>query len=183
MTLESTQLPATVAESTPLSTHSSVPAPKRQRDPALDGLRGLAVLMVFVFHYGGGLKSTDSIVHLAGIITEACWIGIVLFFALSGFLITGSLWESGGQKHRLRNFYGRRALRILPLYYTALLATAVFSIARGSTFAGLKPILLYVFFLQDCRFTISGPSRWRSSSIFSGPWSCCSRTAVATPCA
>ena len=119
------------------------------RDPALDGLRGLAVLMVFVFHYGGGLKSTEPAVRLIGQITEACWIGIVLFFALSGFLITGSLWDSIGQKNRLRNFYSRRALRILPLYYGALLAAAVFSLARGTTFAELKPMLVYAFFLQD----------------------------------
>lgn len=119
------------------------------RDPALDGLRGLAVLMVFVFHYGGGLKSTDPAVRLIGQITESCWTGIVLFFALSGFLITGSLWDSIGQKNRLRNFYSRRALRIVPLYYGALLAAAVFSLARGTTFAELKPMLVYVFFLQD----------------------------------
>jgi peptidoglycan/LPS O-acetylase OafA/YrhL len=119
------------------------------RDPALDGLRGLAVLMVFVFHYGGGLKSTEPAVRLVGYMTEACWTGIVLFFALSGFLITGSLWDSIGQKNRLRNFYSRRALRILPLYYGALLAATVFSLARGTTFAELRPMLLYVFFLQD----------------------------------
>jgi peptidoglycan/LPS O-acetylase OafA/YrhL len=120
-----------------------------QRDPALDGLRGLAVLMVFIFHYGGGQKSSDSFVHLLGILTEACWIGVILFFALSGFLITGSLWDSIGQRHRLRNFYSRRALRILPLYFAALLAAAFFSVARGTTFAELKPLLLYVFFLQN----------------------------------
>jgi peptidoglycan/LPS O-acetylase OafA/YrhL len=147
MDLEPTPFPAPSADRT--STHSHVHGPRRQRDAALDGLRGLAVLMVFTFHYGGGLKSTDSLVHLAGIITEAGWIGIALFFALSGFLITGSLWESNGQKHHLRNFYGRRALRILPLYFAALLAAFVYSLARGSTFAELKPVLLYVFFLQD----------------------------------
>jgi peptidoglycan/LPS O-acetylase OafA/YrhL len=119
------------------------------RDPALDGLRGLAVLMVFVFHYAGGVKSTEPAIRLIGYLTEACWTGIILFFALSGFLITGSLWDSIGQKHRLRNFYSRRALRILPLYYGALLASAIFALARGTTFAELKPILLYVFFLQD----------------------------------
>jgi peptidoglycan/LPS O-acetylase OafA/YrhL len=126
------------------------PAMKRtQRDPALDGLRGLAVLMVFVFHYGGGLKSADSAVRLVGYITSACWTGIILFFALSGFLITGSLWDSIGQKHRLRNFFGRRALRILPLYFAALLAATIFALARGFTFSELKPLALYVFFLQD----------------------------------
>ena len=128
---------------------SNAPPMPAQRDPALDGLRGLAVLMVFVFHYGGGLKSADPMVRLIGHATQACWIGIILFFALSGFLITGSLWNSVGQKHRLRNFYGRRVLRILPLYYAALLAAAIISVARGSTFAELKPLALYVFFLQD----------------------------------
>jgi peptidoglycan/LPS O-acetylase OafA/YrhL len=120
-----------------------------QRDPALDGLRGLAVLMVFFFHYGGGLKSHEPAVRFLGMLTEAGWTGVVLFFALSGFLITGSLWDSIGQKHRLRNFYTRRALRILPLYFVALAASVIFSIARGFTFAELKPIWLYVFFLQD----------------------------------
>jgi len=141
--------PTPLAERAASPSTSTATAPRMERDPALDGLRGLAVLMVFVFHYGGGQKSTDSFVHLIGILTEACWIGIVLFFALSGFLITGSLWDSIGQKHRLRNFYSRRALRILPLYFAALLAAAVFSVARGTTFAELKPLLLYVFFLQD----------------------------------
>jgi peptidoglycan/LPS O-acetylase OafA/YrhL len=149
MDLASASLHTPPADPTSSSPDASVTPPRRQRDAALDGLRGLAVLLVFTYHYGGGLKSTDSFVHLAGLLTEACWIGIVLFFALSGFLITGSLWESIGQKDRLRNFYGRRALRILPLYYAAILAATVYSLARGSTFAELKPILLYVFFLQD----------------------------------
>ena len=125
------------------------PAPKTQRDPALDGLRGLAVLMIFLFHYGGGLQSSDPAVRLVGYITQASWLGVVLFFALSGFLITGSLWDSTGQPHRLRNFYTRRALRILPLYFAALLAAAFFALAKGASFAQLKPLAIFVFFLQD----------------------------------
>jgi peptidoglycan/LPS O-acetylase OafA/YrhL len=105
--------------------------------------------MVFVFHYGGGLQSTNPAVQLLGHITQASWLGLVLFFALSGFLITGSLWDSIGQRHRLRNFYVRRALRILPLYLTALLGAALFAIARGTTFAELKPLAIFIFFLQD----------------------------------
>jgi peptidoglycan/LPS O-acetylase OafA/YrhL len=135
---------------------------RTQRDPALDGLRGLAVLMVFAFHYGGGLKSTEPAIRMAGFITEACWTGIVLFFALSGFLITGSLWDSIGQKNRLRNFYGRRALRILPLYYAALLAATVFALARGFTFAELKPLGLYAFFLQDLPHLAAKAGQFRS---------------------
>jgi peptidoglycan/LPS O-acetylase OafA/YrhL len=123
--------------------------PRTQRDASLDGLRGLAVLMVFVFHYGGGLQSTDPAIRLLGYITQASWIGIVLFFALSGFLITGSIWDSIGQEHRLRNFYARRALRILPLYFAVLIAAAWLSIAHGATFPELKPLSVFVFFLQD----------------------------------
>jgi peptidoglycan/LPS O-acetylase OafA/YrhL len=123
--------------------------PKTRRDTALDGLRGLAVLMVFFFHYGGGLQSATPAVRLIGFATQISWLGIILFFALSGFLITGSLWDTLGQRHRLRNFYVRRALRILPLYMLALLAAAIAAIASGATFAQLKPLTIFVFFLQD----------------------------------
>jgi peptidoglycan/LPS O-acetylase OafA/YrhL len=127
----------------------TVAAPSTRRDPALDGLRGLAVLMVFLFHYGGGLQSSVPSIRLLGYVTQAGWLGIVLFFALSGFLITGSLWDAIGQHHRLRNFYVRRALRIFPLYFAALLAAAIFALARGATFSELKPLAIFVFFLQD----------------------------------
>ena len=86
--------------------------------------------MVFVFHYGGGLQSSHHSVRILGYLTQTGWIGVVLFFALSGFLITGGLWDSlqDAPTHKLavlRNFYVRRALRILPLYFAALLAAVV----------------------------------------------------------
>jgi peptidoglycan/LPS O-acetylase OafA/YrhL len=124
-------------------------APTTRRDPALDGLRGLAVLMIFIFHYGGGLQSSNSAIRLCGYITSACWTGVILFFALSGFLITGSLWDSTGQSHRLRNFYVRRALRVLPLYFLALAAAAGLAFAHGATFTELRPLAIFVVFLQD----------------------------------
>ena len=139
---------ALIADS-PTGAPPTLTRPKTQRDPALDGLRGLAVLMVFIFHYGGGLQSPEPAIRLVGYITQGCWTGIVLFFALSGFLITGSIWDSAGEKHRLRNFYARRALRILPLYFAALIAAAWLAIYNGATFPELKPLLLFVFFLQD----------------------------------
>ena len=123
--------------------------PRTRRDPALDGLRGLAVLMVFFFHYGGGLQSTKPAVRLIGYITQGSWLGVILFFALSGFLITGSLWESVGLRHRVRNFYIRRILRIFPLYFLALVAAALYALHYGATLASLKPLAVFVFFLQD----------------------------------
>jgi len=120
-----------------------------RRDLALDGLRGVAILLVFIFHYGGGLRSTNPLVHVLGYFTETGWTGVILFFALSGFLITGSLWDSRDERDVLRNFYVRRVLRIFPLYYAVVLIALVASVARGTRLAELSPVLLYAGFLQN----------------------------------
>jgi peptidoglycan/LPS O-acetylase OafA/YrhL len=70
--------------------------------PALDGLRAVAFLMVFFQHYCA---------------LPWGWTGVNIFFVLSGFLITGILFDSRKDSHRARNFYIRRILRIFPLYY------------------------------------------------------------------
>jgi peptidoglycan/LPS O-acetylase OafA/YrhL len=136
--------------------------PKTRRDAALDGLRGLAILLVFIFHYGGGLQSTHPAQRLLGYFTQFSWCGVVLFFALSGFLITGSLWETNHTILRLRNFYAHRALRILPLYLLALVATAVYALLHGAHLAQLRPLLVFVFFLQNfphlSSYALSTPS-------------------------
>jgi peptidoglycan/LPS O-acetylase OafA/YrhL len=124
-------------------------APKTRRDSALDGLRGLAILLVFIFHYGGGLQSTEPAQRLAGYFTQFSWCGVVLFFALSGFLITGSLWGTERTIPHFGNFYVRRALRIFPLYFGAILAVAVAALATGARFTQLRPLLVFVAFLQN----------------------------------
>jgi len=118
-----------------------------RRDPALDGLRGLAILLVYIFHYGGGLKSTHLAGRLFGYLSSAGWTGVELFFALSGFLITGILWNSTREPYSIRNFYARRVLRILPLYYAALVICAVVMLIQGHH--QLRQLYLYAFFLQD----------------------------------
>ena len=77
--------------------------------PALDGLRALAFLAVFTFHYCRTLYPAR--VFLWG------WTGVDEFFLLSGFLITGILFDTRNQPGYFRNFYVRRTLRIFPLYY------------------------------------------------------------------
>ena len=80
-----------------------------QHLPALDGIRGIAVLLVIVSHLFSFL-----------VIPAFGWIGVDVFFVLSGFLITRILLFSKGNKHYFKNFYIRRALRIFPLYFLVL---------------------------------------------------------------
>src|SRR5690625_4685275 len=74
----------------------------------LDGVRGVAILLVILFHC------------FPSPLTGLGWIGVDLFFVLSGFLITGILIDSKGNKRYYSNFIGRRILRIFPLYYLVL---------------------------------------------------------------
>lgn len=128
------------------------PSTDRGHNLALDGLRGVAVLLVYLFHYGGGLKSSHLVGRLFGQFSAAGWVGVELFFVLSAFLITGILWDSihdPDARHRLRNFYARRILRIFPLYYATLAICAVAMLATGHNFRETRGLYLYVFFLQD----------------------------------
>jgi peptidoglycan/LPS O-acetylase OafA/YrhL len=83
--------------------------------PELQGLRGLAVLAVVIYHCHPRLAGTP--VYYASLWG---WAGVNLFFVLSGFLITSILLESRNQEKYFRNFYGRRALRIWPVYVLVL---------------------------------------------------------------
>jgi peptidoglycan/LPS O-acetylase OafA/YrhL len=82
-----------------------------KRIPQLDGVRGIAVLLVL-------LHNTDVYpsLHL-GLIAGNGWMGVDLFFVLSGFLITGILLDTKQSGRYFENFYARRCLRIWPLYY------------------------------------------------------------------
>ena len=90
--------------------------------PALDGLRGLAILMV-IAHNVQMLEAPEmhGLVKAAFFALNIGWVGVILFFVLSGFLITGILLDTLGRPRALPNFIARRALRIFPLYYGALL--------------------------------------------------------------
>jgi peptidoglycan/LPS O-acetylase OafA/YrhL len=96
--------------------------------PELDSLRGLAILLVLFFHGFGfefGTAHLPRLAHWFVVATMPGWIGVNLFFVLSGFLITGILLDSKSNPQYYRRFYVRRALRILPAYYGFLLFLAV----------------------------------------------------------
>lgn len=86
----------------------------------LDGIRGLAILLVLIWHYGHetfsfAIGSWQSYL-LAGT-TRLSWSGVDLFFVLSGFLIGGILYDAKGSRNYYRAFYGRRIYRIFPVYF------------------------------------------------------------------
>src|SRR5512137_513909 len=95
------------------------PAPGAHH-PALDGMRGVAVLMVLAFHFlhvDGEGGAAERVLLSA---SRSGWAGVDLFFVLSGFLITGILLDARGAPGYFRAFYARRVLRIFPLYYAYL---------------------------------------------------------------
>ena len=94
-----------------LKNHNDTPPDnfKRTHRPALDGMRGLAVLLVVFYHNFGFINY-----FFFG------WLGVDLFFVLSGYLITDILLNERNKPRFLRNFYMRRVLRIFPLYYLTL---------------------------------------------------------------
>src|SRR5947209_5567222 len=103
------------------------------RIPVLDGLRGIAILLVMTYHFWlYGITSGHTIWE--GVYSHSAavgWSGVDLFFVLSGFLITGILYDSRESVHYYRVFYARRTLRIFPLYYGFL-----------ALFCGIVPIVL-----------------------------------------
>jgi peptidoglycan/LPS O-acetylase OafA/YrhL len=103
----------------------------KSRFPALDGIRALAIVMVFALHYGGGTHG-GFVLNVVNQLRQRGWIGVDLFFTLSGFLITGILYDTRMDSHYFKRFFARRSVRIFPIFYL------VFSI-----FLILTPILHY----------------------------------------
>ncbi len=105
------------------STLKSTPPPPLDHVQTLDGLRGIAILLVLLHNLdvlelsGRGHLAT----HVLKELFYLGWVGVQLFFVLSGYLITRGLLASNQGPGYFRNFYIKRALRIFPLYYVSLL--------------------------------------------------------------
>jgi peptidoglycan/LPS O-acetylase OafA/YrhL len=127
------------------------------RNAALDGLRGIAILLVVVFHHG-----------LLGV----GWVGVQLFFVLSGYLITKNLVHDKGLPTAafFGRFYRRRTLRIFPVYF-AYLALLAIGYARYGTPAELRTywpnLVSYTYNLTHLR------PDWTASLWFGHFWSLC----------
>lgn len=127
-----------------------------KRIPELDGLRGLAILLVLLGHFFGGAIAVgpDSIWVYAAISLRLTWSGVDLFFVLSGFLIGGILLDHRGAANYYKVFYLRRACRIFPLYYLTLFlffALIALGASRISPWLFDRPLpsLAYLTFTQN----------------------------------
>lgn len=127
--------------------------------PQFDYLRGIAVLVVMLFHGSHDVQSFPMARYV-----EFGWTGVDLFFVLSGFLITGILFDTREQKGYFTNFYARRILRIWPLYF-ALLGVMFIAVPlvlprwSATAMAGAKPAWTFVLFIQNLAIphAITGP--------------------------
>jgi len=128
-----------------------------KRLPQLDAVRGVAILLVMLVNTSEKYPE----LHLQHFVGNG-WMGVDLFFALSGFLITGILLDSKSAPHYFKSFYVRRVLRILPLYYAVLLFMFVIvplvRPAEGhAIFEKSSPWWAYPVFLQN--FLVAVPTK------------------------
>jgi len=134
------------------------------RDPRLDGLRGLAILPVMLYHLTFFGFATTPLDRALTFLPSLGWTSVDLFFVLSGYLITGILWRARGSEHYFRSFYARRGLRIFPLYYGVLVF--FFVIAPQLSFLGdparfwapgsNRETLWYWLYLQNVQVALAG---------------------------
>ena len=130
----------------------SHPVPSAGKFRSLDGLRAIAIILVFFHHVKDHIPAVN---HAVGYFREYVWqgwIGVDLFFVLSGFLITGILIDSRDARNYFSGFYTRRVLRICPLYYTVLIGFIVASQILTKIHAQQAPLIASLVPLPEDRW-------------------------------
>jgi peptidoglycan/LPS O-acetylase OafA/YrhL len=146
-----------------------VSGPARGHVPALDGVRGAAILLVLISHLmlfndHTGSRLGDSLAALRGL----GWAGVDLFFVLSGFLITGILYDTLQDPGYFRTFYMRRFLRIFPLYYGFLFLLMALGPWLHTAWHGRQYVLLAYMQNTNLWFPVSDfhPGKWADLEHF-----------------
>jgi len=135
------------------------------RNPGLDTLRALAIVLVFANHYMIFVSGAPTF----GWFSEIGWAGVDLFFALSGYLIGNQILagirkqQADAGRFSLPRFYARRLLRTLPNFYVVLALYALWPAMRGQNM--LPPVWQFLSFTQNIQLT--------PGTAFSHAWSLC----------
>lgn len=129
----------------------------------LDHLRALAIILVFLYHYGRLFPHPEWV----NAISTYGWAGVDLFFVLSGYLIASQLFQkiSNQQKISLKEFFIKRSFRILPAYLVVLAIYFLIPFARERE--ALAPLWKYLSFTQNIALHVS------THGTFSHAWSLC----------
>jgi len=145
------------------------------RLPTLDGLRGIAIFLVMLLHYEVRWWPwrTDFTRPLWAVMREG-WLGVDLFFVLSGFLITGILIDTKANQGYFRNFYARRTLRIFPIYfaYLAVVFLILPALPRIAAWQAETPFATQIWFWSYLSNLLVGMHNWDASPRLVGhAWS------------
>ncbi|WP_331345276.1 acyltransferase [Cellvibrio sp. UBA7661] len=127
----------------------------------LDTLRALAIILVLIYHY----RVVVSNELLFGFITRIGWVGVDLFFVLSGYLIGDQILRAYAKKENfsLKHFYARRLLRTLPNYYVVLALYLLLPALLSPTYTA--PLWQFLTFTQNLDM--------RPMETFTHSWSLC----------
>jgi peptidoglycan/LPS O-acetylase OafA/YrhL len=141
-----------------MTTSLSHPSP---RNHGLDTLRALAIVLVFMYHYMVFVSGEPTF----GFLSRVGWIGVDLFFALSGYLIGNQILAAirDQRAFSLKRFYARRLLRTLPNYTVVLALYFMWPWFRGDS--ALLPLWKFLTFTQNYEL--------RPGTAFSHAWSLC----------
>lgn len=124
--------------------HITAPSSRKRLAP-LDGLRGLAILLVLYHGFDVIPAHSGGVGHALDDLLDIGWIGVQLFFVLSGFLITGILLDTRNAPNYYRGFFVRRVLRIFPLYYGVLFIAFVVLPLLGPSIGGKHQLWLWIY--------------------------------------
>jgi len=129
----------------------------------LDHLRALAIILVFLYHYGRLFPHPEW----TNTISTFGWAGVDLFFVLSGYLIASQLFKTIARQQRisLKDFFIKRTFRILPAYFVVLAIYFLIPAARERE--ALAPLWKYLTFTQNIGLDVS------TKGTFSHAWSLC----------
>ena len=131
------------------------------RADGLDTLRAIAILLVFAYHYMVFVSRAPTF----GWVSEIGWVGVDLFFVLSGYLIANQIFAgiAQGRNLSLKAFYARRFLRTLPNFYVVLALYFLFPATMGGTTP--PPLWTFLSFTQNILL--------QPGTAFSHAWSLC----------
>lgn len=131
----------------------------------LDGIRGLAILLVLLYHYVAvpiPVDASRGLLFIRQLLSDG-WSGVDLFFVLSGLLIGGILIDNRSATNFFGVFYTRRICRIFPLYYFFLVVFLVLGLVgprvgflSGSIFVNSIPMLPYFLYIQNYAMALQG---------------------------